>query len=174
MIEEAKIPAHAFLTRCPKCTGAIQWPGTDNPGGEALKHGPQPAGISAAGNGGGPAAASAAVPTQPPPPAPRFTPPSADSGPRALIALDDAPLASTMTKLLTQQGYAPEPLNPWQEKVRLLHQGDYELMVTARSGPVLEEGKTLYKRMDHLSPSSSSGEAAARGTPDATDRDQGV
>ncbi len=154
VIEEAKIPPHTFRTRCPKCAGGIQLPGTDNPGGAAAKYGPEPPGASPSGNGRAPTATdppSAPTPAE----APRttgFTPSSEQSAPAALVALEDAHLASAMTNLLKQQGYAPESLNPWQEKVRLLHQGDYELMVTARSGPVLEEGKTLYKRMDHLSP----------------------
>jgi len=154
VIEDAKVPPQKFLTRCPKCTGAIQVPGTETPDVAPAKHGPPPKNASAAGNGNPPT--HAAPPKKPAASAPHSTgAPTPQNGgleQRALVALQEGQWASTLASLLNEQGYDVESLNPWQEKVRLLHQGDYDVVVTAPSGPVLDDGKTLHRRMDHLSP----------------------
>lgn len=152
VIEDDKVPPQKFLTKCPKCSGGIQVPGKDDPSGTALKHEASPPPNNPSGNGHAPETTPPpSQPAAPPPPA-QSTTTHTGSGRRALVALEDAQLASAMAALLKQQGFAAEALNPWQEKVRLLHQGDYELVVTSPSGPVLEGGKTLHRRMDHLSP----------------------
>ena len=153
VIEEDKIPPQRFLTRCPKCSGGIQVPGSDEPDGVAAKHEAAPPTKSQSGNGHAPDT-PASQPASSPPAAASAMASTAASGRRALVALEDAQLASAVASLLKQQGFAAEPLTPWQEKVRLLHQGDFELVVTSPSGPVLEEGKTLHKRMDYVSPES--------------------
>lgn len=161
VVEDANVPAQAFMLRCPKCQGAMQVPGGPNPPASvtAAQHGPTPDGLNNA------QAASAPAP-RPSPPA--ETPPSAPPAPsasggddsdaeRALVALEDQHAAATLFAVLRQAGYAIDTLDDEGEKLRLLHQGDYKVVATSHTGPKLREGITLYQRMAHLSPESRRG-----------------
>jgi len=123
----------------------MQVPGGPNPPASvaAAKQGPAPAGLN-----------RAAEPTPPAPPSPvpaRNDDPNAE---RALVAFEDQHLAATMFSVLTQAGYAIDTLDDEEEKLRLLHQGDYRVVATSSAGPKLREGITVYQRMAHLSPES--------------------
>lgn len=153
-IEDAKVPAQAFMLRCPKCQGAMQVPGGANPPAivASAKQGPAPAGLDALNR-----AAAPSPPAAPPPPAPPSPVPSKNHDPdaeRALVALEDQHLAATMFSVLSQAGYTIDTLDHEEEKLRLLQQGDYSVVATSSNGPKLREGITVYQRMTHLSPES--------------------
>jgi len=129
----------------------MQVPGGANPPASvtAAKQGPAPDGLKQA--------AAPSPPAAPPPPAPPSPVPSKNHDPdaeRALVALEDQHLAATMFSVLTQAGYAIDTLDNEEEKLRLLHQGDFSVVVTSDTGPKLREGITVYQRMAHLSPES--------------------
>ena len=139
------------MLRCPKCQGAMQVPGGENPPASvaAAKHGPAPDGLKRA---AAPSPPAAPAPTASPTPVPsNHDHPDAE---RALVALEDQHLAATMFSVLRQAGYAIDALDNEEEKLRLLHQGDYSVVVTSNTGPKLQEGITIHERMAHLSPES--------------------
>ena len=130
VIEDAKVPVQAFMLRCPKCQGAMQVPGGPNPpvSVTAAKQGPAPDGLD-----GLKRAAATSPPAAPPPPAPPTPVPSKNEDPdaeRALVAIEDQHLATTMFSVLSQAGYAIDALDNEEEKLRLLQQGDYSVVVT--------------------------------------------
>jgi len=132
----------------------MQVPGGPNPPASvaAAKQGPAPDGLDGLNR-----AAPASPPAAPPPPAPPTPIPSQNDDPdaeRALVALEDQHLATTMFSVLSQAGYAIDALNNEEEKLRLLQQGDYSVVATSSTGPKLREGITVYQRMAHLSPES--------------------
>jgi len=145
-VEDANVPAQAFLLRCPRCQGAMQVPGGANPPASvaAAKHGPAPDGLE-------PARARS---TPAPPAAPPTGASTRDDAERALVALEDQHLAATIFSVLRQAGYAIDTLDNEEEKMRTLHQGDYAVVATSNTGPKLREGMTVYQRMAHLSPES--------------------
>ncbi len=154
VIEDAKVPVQAFMLRCPKCQGAMQVPGGPNPSASvaAAKQGPAPDSLA-----GLKRAAATSPPAAPPPPAPPTPVPSKNDDPDAepaLVAIEDQHLATTMFSVLSQAGYAIDALDNEEEKLRLLQQGDYRVVVTSSTGPKLREGITVYQRMAHLSPES--------------------
>ena len=151
VIDDAKVPAQAFMLRCPKCQGAMQVPGGPNPPASvaSAKQGPAPDGLKTA--------APPSPPVAPPPPAPPTPVPAKNGDPdaaRALVALEDQHLTTTMFSVLSEAGYAIDALDNEEEKLRLLQQGDYSVVATSSTGPKLREGITVYQRMAHLSPES--------------------
>lgn len=154
VIEDAKVPVQAFMLRCPKCQGAMQVPGGENPPASvaSAKQGPAPDGLD-----GLKQAAVPTPPAAPPPPAPPSPVPTRNDDPdaeRALVALEDQHVAATMFSVLNQAGYAIDTLDNEEEKLRFLQQGDYSVVATSSTGPKLREGVTVYQRMARLSPES--------------------
>ena len=158
VLDDAKLPARPFLTRCPKCLGNMQLPAKGPSQALASRQGSPPAALSQPGNASAskPGSAQTSSQTSSPSSNPLMTavgkPQWREGSPRALVALDDSNLATAIASMLYQQGYAVDATGEWPEKMRALHQGDYAVVVTAPAGPVLPEGMTLHKRMNHLSP----------------------
>lgn len=154
LIDDAKVPDRPFSIKCPKCGNVLKLPGR--------------------------AAApdtSATMPGAPPPPplpthtpAP-FAPVAAEEmkaqvmaqirremgaaegyGGRALVALPDKGLAGTVTLVLNRQGYAVDTLEDTEEGARLLEQGVYDLVATARIAGQAGKGESLYQRINRLNP----------------------
>ena len=147
-IDDARVPDRPFSVKCPKCQNAIKLPGK------------------------GAAAAPAPAEPTPPPPTPPASPDAeemraqmmaqirremapgeaaAGGAGHALVALPDRGLAGQLTLTLTRQGYAVDTLDDMDEGARLLEQGVYNLVATARVAG--SQGKeSLYQRINRLSP----------------------
>lgn len=142
-VDDAKVPDRPFQVKCPKCQNMVRFPGKG--------------------------AAEAAPP--PPPPAPEpapAAPPSEEmraqmmaqlrremtsgpdtSGDRALIALPEKNHAGAMTLVLSRHGYEVDTFDDPAEGGRLLEQGVYDVVVTARlAGTAMKE--SLYQRISRL------------------------
>lgn len=143
-VDDAKVPDRPFQVKCPKCQSMVRFPGK---------------------------AAAEAAPPPPPPPAPEpaaAAPASEEmraqlmaqirremtsgpdtSGDRALIALPEKSHAGAMTLVLSRNGFEVDTLDDAAEGGRLLEQGVYDVVVTARlAGTAMKE--SLYQRISRL------------------------
>ena len=151
LVDDAKVPDRAFSVKCPKCQNVLRLPGKL------------------------PAPAVATDSTLPPMPMPGAEPPAASEemraqmmaqvrremslgdakaggAGRAMVALPDRGLAGAVTLTLTRNGYVVDTLEDWEEGARLLEQGVYNLVVTARAKATAAKGESLYQRLNRLSP----------------------
>jgi hypothetical protein len=71
----------------------------------------------------------------------------------ALIALEDPGVAQSTQSMLGNLGYLVDRVDDWEEKSRLLNQGDYNIVVTGKGGSSADEEK-VFQRMKQLSPES--------------------
>jgi predicted Zn finger-like uncharacterized protein len=144
-VDDAKVPERPFQVKCPKCQSMVRFPGKG--------------------------AAEAAPPPPPAPPAPEpvaAAPASEEmraqmmaqirremtsgpdtSGDRALIALPEKNHAGVMALVLSRHGYEVDTFDDAAEGGRLLEQGVYDVVVTARlAGTAMKE--SLYQRLSRL------------------------
>jgi predicted Zn finger-like uncharacterized protein len=148
VIDDAKVPDRPFSVKCPKCQGVVKLQG----------------------KGAGPEAAA------PPPPPPESAPasPSAPATdelrshmmsqirrelaggeahqPRALVSFPDHSPAAGVAPLLTRLGFVVDSAEGHDEGARLVEQGVYSLVATARVQAAPGKGETLYQRISRLSP----------------------
>jgi hypothetical protein len=132
-----------FGVKCPKCQAVVRFPGRGSA--------PEPAAPAAA----PPAAAGAGdelrvqmmaqlrremAATEP-----------GQAG-RALVALPDRNTASAVALMLSRLGYGVDTLDDWEEGARLLEQGVFTLVATARVGGAAGKRESLYQRLNRLSP----------------------
>jgi len=130
-VDDARAPDKPFGVKCPKCQTVVRFPGR-----EAAAAPPSP---------------PAPAPMPPPPPPPSHRPAEASPAGRALVALPDRALAQATVAMLARVGYAAEAPDDWEEGGRILDQGVYALVATARQGG--SGGKeSLYQRMNRLTP----------------------
>jgi predicted Zn finger-like uncharacterized protein len=149
VIDDAKAPERAFTVKCPKCHTPVKF----------------------AGKG----AAAAPAPAAPAAEAPPAAGTGADSqelragmmaqlrremglaaggeagSMRALLALTDPGQASAIAQTLARQGYAVDTFDDGAEAVRLLEQGVYGLVATARTAAAAGN-ETLHQRVSRLNP----------------------
>lgn len=165
-VDDARAPDKPFGVRCPKCSATVRFPGRTS-----TASAPEP-----------PAAPPAAAPRPDPspaplPPVPLEVPRPADAAPRggeetraqvaaqirremggaegpgrALVALPDPNLAAAAALLLARQGFAVDTVDDPAEGPRLLEQGSYAAVTTARLASASPRGETLYQRICRLSP----------------------
>ncbi len=152
VIDDAKVPDRPFSVKCPKCQGVVKLAGKAA-GSEAAAPPPLPA---------------ESAPAPPPTPA---SAPSADelrthmmaqarhalSGgeahqPRALVSFPQSSPAAGVTPLLARLGYMVDSAEGHDEAARLIEQGVYSLVATARVQAPPGKGETLYQRISRLSP----------------------
>lgn len=149
-IDDAKVPDRAFQVKCPKCGNLVRFPG----------RAPEPS----------------AAPAEAPAEAPAAAAPAADDevraqmmaqvrremslteavggGGRALVNLGDKAQAGAITLSLTRQGYQVDASDDSGESSRLIEQGIYDLVVTARIAGSVAKGESLYQRLNRLNPDS--------------------
>jgi predicted Zn finger-like uncharacterized protein len=150
-IDDAKVPDRPFSVRCPKCQSVVKLPGK--------------------------AAAEAASPTYTPSPAtPPAVPPAAPMSDevrsqlmaqlkremhtggeeggveKALVVFPDASQAVGIAQTLSRLGYGVETVEDFDEGARMLEQGAYAIVATARVGAQPGKPESLYQRMLRLSP----------------------
>jgi predicted Zn finger-like uncharacterized protein len=147
VVDDAKVPDRAFNVKCPKCGNVLKLPGK---------------------------AAPATDSTLPPTPLPGAEAPGSSEelraqmmaqvrremslgdakgvGGRAMVALPDRALAGTVASTLIRNGFAVDTLEDWEEGARLLEQGVYGLVVTARAAAAAGKGESPYQRINRLNP----------------------
>ena len=134
-IDDAKVPDRPFQVKCPKCQSLVRFPGK---------------GAAAASPAPAPASASAAAEEPEPPRAP----PSHRDAPAgetrlALVALPDKGQAASASAMLARLGFEVESLDDASEGGRLLEQGVYDVVVTARM-PAQGTRESLYQRIGRM------------------------
>ena len=145
-IDDAKVPATPFMLKCPKCQGTIKLPGR----GDA-----QPAPPATAPSQGTQSTPPSASAPQQRPPAAASSPGSAAPAPpgsagSALVSFPAPDQNNQMAAVLTRLGFAVESLEPAQEKMLRLQQGDYHFVVTSRNG--VSEELNVYRAVLTLPP----------------------
>jgi predicted Zn finger-like uncharacterized protein len=148
VIDDAKVPDRAFSVKCPKCQNVVKFPG------RSAAPAPAPAASAAIGaeeeDWTRPASGTGESQSLPSIPASGKT---LGQGLKAVIALGDRQLASTVSNTLGQLGYAVDILDNVEEGGRLIEQGVYALAVTAQGGGGAGK-ETLLQRIQRLSPDS--------------------
>lgn len=156
-IDDAKVPERSFQVKCPKCGNLVRFPGRT----------PEAA---------APAPAAAAPEPAPASAAPAAAAPSGDEemraqmmaqvrremslteavggGGRALVNLADRNQAGAITLSLSRQGYQVDASDDSAEASRLIEQGVYDLVVTARVAGSVAKGESVYQRLNRLNPDS--------------------
>jgi predicted Zn finger-like uncharacterized protein len=142
-IEDAKVPDRPFKVKCPKCQATVSLPG--KPAADAAP-GPEPE----------PAAAPQAEQLRSQVMAQlrremSLGDASGGAG-KALVCLPDRTAASAFTVTLTRLGYQVDAIDDPEEGARLLEQGVYGVVATARSAAAGPRGENLYQRAARLSP----------------------
>lgn len=143
-IDDAKVPERAFQVKCPKCQTLVKFPG---------KGAAEPAASEL------PAVDAPAAPPSEEMRAQMMAQArreltlgdTAPSGTRALVALPDKGMAGAITLTLTRLGHHVDTLDDWAEGGRLMEQGLYDVIVTARVAGT-EGRESLYQRLNRLNP----------------------
>jgi hypothetical protein len=164
-VDDARAPDKPFGVRCPKCSATVRFQGRA-PAAAAPE--PAPAPPAAAQRPDPSPAALPPVPVEPPRPADaapraeemraqvaaqiRREMGGADGPGRALVALPDPNLAAATALLLARQGFAVDTVEDPADGLRLLEQGAYAVVTTARLASASPRGETLYQRVCRLSP----------------------
>jgi predicted Zn finger-like uncharacterized protein len=149
-VDDAKVPDRPFQVKCPKCGNVLKLPG---------KAAAAPAADSALPTTPAPGAAApgaseemrAQMMAQVRREMSLGDPRSGGAG-RAMVALPDRAMAGTVASTLTRNGYTVDTLEDWEEGARLLEQGVYNIVATARAGATQGKGESLYQRINRLSP----------------------
>lgn len=147
IVDDARIPEGPFAIRCPRCKNAVQLPGKG-----AASTGPEAGGRAPAAP---PPQAGAVVSEQARAQTAAQAPGGAspgEAGPagRALIFLPDRAQAAAITPALARLGYAVDALDDGAEAARLLDQGLYAVLVTARIVVPQGQPPSLYQRLNRL------------------------
>jgi predicted Zn finger-like uncharacterized protein len=151
-IEDAKVPDRAFSVKCPKCATVVRFPGR-------VASAPEPAAPAAA-----PEADPLASLGVQPAPSPsgeiraeqmaemkRELHRGAGGLGRALVALADRSAAGTLSSVLLGMGVTVDNTDNPEEGGRLIEQGLYTMVVTARMAAVAGR-ETLLQRIMRLNP----------------------
>jgi len=155
VIDDAKVPDRPFNVRCPRCQTVVRLPGKG--AGAAPPPGPTPP-------------APTPVDFRPAPEA-GASPPSEETraqmmaqlrremttgegggGPQALVAFPDPGPAAAITLALTRMGYHVETVDEFDEAARLLDQGAFQVVATARVAAAQGRPESLYQRLSRLPP----------------------
>ena len=157
VIDDAKAPDRPFNVRCPKCQNPVRFPGKAAAAAQAPEAAPPPAAAPA------PAAPQAAPPAGASADEMRVQmmtqlrremslgETSSGAGQKALVSLADQSQAGSITLCLSRQGYGVDTLEAGQDAARLLEQGVYAVVVTARTAAA-GKGESLYQRANRLPP----------------------
>jgi predicted Zn finger-like uncharacterized protein len=150
VVDDAKVPDRPFQVKCPKCGNVLKLagksaaaPATDS----TLPPTPVPGVEAPGGNEELRAQMMAQVRREM-----SLGDPRSGGAGRAMVALPDRGLAGTIASTLTRNGYTVDTLEDWEEGARLLEQGVYHLVATARAGASQGKGESLYQRISRLNP----------------------
>jgi predicted Zn finger-like uncharacterized protein len=151
-IDDAKVPDRPFSVRCPKCQAVVKLPAK------------------------GTAEAASATTYTPSPAAPPSVPPAPPMSDevrtqlmaqlkremntggeeggteKALVVFPDASQGVGIAQTLARLGYSVETVDDFDEGARMLEQGAYAIVATARVGAQPGKPESLYQRMLRLSP----------------------
>jgi predicted Zn finger-like uncharacterized protein len=149
VVDDAKVPDRAFNVKCPKCGNLLKLPGkaAAPPTDSTLPPTPMPGAEASAATEEMRAQMMAQIRREM-----SLGDAKAGATGRAMVALPDRALAGTLALTLTRGGYTVDTLEDWEEGARLLEQGVYNLVVTARAGTSQAKGESLYQRINRLNP----------------------
>jgi predicted Zn finger-like uncharacterized protein len=156
-IDDSKVPDRPFAVKCPKCQAVVKLPGKGAAAPSEAPAPPAPTPVSQAeapfqgGDALGPAE-EARVQMYAQLRREIAAEKAAGSLGQALVALPDRGLAGSVALVLTRLGYAVETVDDWEQGARLLEQGVYTLVATARAANAQGRPETLYQRLGRLSP----------------------
>jgi predicted Zn finger-like uncharacterized protein len=149
-IDDAKVPDRPFSVRCPKCQAVVKLPGKAAEA-SSPTYTPSPASPPAV-----PAAApmSDEVRSQLMAQLKREMHAGGEEGgvEKALVVFPDAAQGAGIAQTLARLGYAVETVDDFDEGARMLEQGAYTVVSTARVGAQPGKPESLYQRMLRLSP----------------------
>ncbi len=177
VIDDAKVPDRPFSVRCPRCQTVVKLAGKGAVGAAPPAAAVAPAPVFAP----PPIATMVAPAPTPPPPTPMHTAAGPDAsgsrsreemraqmmaqvrremaggdatggGQAALVAFPDPAHAAAITLTLTRLGYHVDTVENFEDGARLLDQGIYPLVVSARVAAAPGRPESLYQRMARLSP----------------------
>jgi predicted Zn finger-like uncharacterized protein len=150
-IDDAKVPDRAFQVKCPKCGNLVRFPGrAPEPSAASATDGPAeaPAASAASGEDEVRAQMMAQVRRE------MSLSEGIGGGGRALVNLGDKGHAGAITLTLSRQGYQVDSSDDSGDSSRLIEQGVYDLVVTARIAGSVAKGESLYQRLNRLNPDS--------------------
>lgn len=145
VIEDAKVPDRPFKVKCPKCQATVSLPGKPAATAAPLEAAASPE----------PAPATDELRSQMMAQLRRemsLGDAPAGGGGKALVCLPDRGVAAGLTVTLTRLGYQVDTIEDAEEGARLLEQGVYGVVATARSAAAGARGENLYQRAARLSP----------------------
>jgi predicted Zn finger-like uncharacterized protein len=145
VVDDTKVPDRAFNVKCPKCGNVLKLPGKAAPATDTALPAASPAAEAPAEE------LRAQMMTQLRREMSLSEAKAAGVG-RALVALPDRGLAGTVASTLSRNGCTVDTLEDWEEGARLLEQGVYGLVVTARATAAAGKGESLYQRINRLNP----------------------
>jgi predicted Zn finger-like uncharacterized protein len=143
VIEDAKVPDRPFKVKCPKCQATVSLPGKPAASGappEATAS-PEPAADELRSQMMAQLRREMSLGDAP-----------AGGGGKALVCLPDRGVSASLTVTLTRLGYQVDTIEDAEEGARLLEQGIYGVVATARSAAAGPRGENLYQRAARLSP----------------------
>jgi predicted Zn finger-like uncharacterized protein len=166
VIDDAKVPEKPFAVKCPKCQTIVRLQGrgaaaAQSPSPEpepSFEDIPEPPPAAAAPVASAPPQASAAVNEEV-----RahmmaqlrreMASPGADAGAhdQALVCIPDRTHSAAITLALTRLGYGVESVDEQDEGARLVEQGTYAVVATARTAAAPGKGESPYQRITRLS-----------------------
>ena len=139
-IDDGKVPDRPFKVRCPKCQSVITLPGRAAEGAIPPEAAAEPP----------PAPAGAPAPHEPPPPpspAALARRERAASSPADALIVLAGPAAGHLQQALVAIGFNVDQVDDVEEGARLLEQGIYEVVLTARTPPQPGKPESLAQRM---------------------------
>lgn len=145
VVDDAKVPDRAFNVKCPKCAHVLKLPGKAAPATDSTL---PPAPLPGAEASGSTEEARAQMMAQV---RREMSLGEGKTGGRAIVALPDRALAGAMASTLARNGYTVDNIEDWEEGARLLEQGVYGVVVTARAA-AQGKGESLYQRINRLNP----------------------
>lgn len=141
VIDDAKVPDRPFQVKCPKCQTLVKFAGK---GGAEAHEAPSA-------EAPGPAVEEMRAQMMAQVRRELTLGDPVGHGQRALVALPDKAHAGAITLTLTRLGHQVDTLDDWAEGGRLMEQGVYDVIVTARIAGT-EGRESLYQRLNRLNP----------------------
>lgn len=153
-IDDAKVPDRSFQVKCPKCGNLVRFPGRTPEAAAAPPPPPaveEPAPVPAS---AGPADDEMRAQMMAQVRREMSLTETAGASGRALVNLGDKNQANAITLSLARQGYQVDTSDDAGEGSRLIEQGVYDVVVTARVAGSVAKGESLYQRLNRLNPES--------------------
>jgi len=166
VIDDSKVPDKPFAVKCPKCQTIVRLPGKaaaaapqapEEPTFEDIPEAPAPPPASTPAPNHTPASAAVNEEVRAHMMAQlrrEMAAPGGDAGAheQALVCIPDRTQSAAITLALTRLGYGVDSVDEQDEGARLVEQGTYAVVATARTAAAPGKGESPYQRITRLSP----------------------